>query len=790
MTTFVIDADRPSSTAAHAFPAFQANGASADRVALVHPCAPAPAPEQAAAALLLVLSRYAASAAIPLALQGRTTCFTIDPDETAAGLLSSMVQALQQVQVPSPAFPPREQAPPRGQVGFSVRDGDGTAASCPDGAACLYLQGEALRLVVDPALIAEPLAQAIVRQLGIALAWLRDHPHASVRTLDIVAGEDRTRVIARFNDTDRVNGSEEATLHGLVLEQAARHPEAIAVVAGEMRLSYAELVDRAGHLAAILHTHYRVRPGSRVGIMAARTESLIIALLGILRAGAAYVPINPGHPPELVDYMLTNAGAEVLLVDAESVAGAGLFGGQLAVLEVELHDDGTRLAAPHVATASDDLAYVIYTSGSTGRPKGSAVSHGAIVNTICWRRRYYEFSGRDVVLQVPSVAFDSSVADIFTALASGATLVMIPEERRLDARFVRALCDRHQVTTAILTPGYYRLLLESLAGATSLRMLTVAGESVSPALVDAHARMLAHVTLVNEYGPTEAAVCTTATLLSAPVSSVSIGTPIDNMQVHILDATGRLCGIGMPGELWLTGRGLADGYVNQPERTAERFREHRIDGTARRFYLTGDRGCWRADGLLEFFGRVDRQVKIRGFRVELDEIDVALGAIPGARHGAVVARPDAAGELELIAFVEGDALSPAGVRETLARVLPHYMVPGVVRVLRALPLTPNGKVDRAELLAVEEHADLANGDQECRTPFEQRLRQLMEEVLQRPTLRVTDNFFDVGGNSLRAMELTTRLWKDLRVVLQIGDLYEWPTVRQLATFLQGTVPSP
>jgi acyl carrier protein len=155
-----------------------------------------------------------------------------------------------------------------------------------------------------------------------------------------------------------------------------------------------------------------------------------------------------------------------------------------------------------------------------------------------------------------------------------------------------------------------------------------------------------------------------------------------------------------------------------------------------------------------------------------------------------VARPDAAGELELIAFVEGDALSPASVREHLARMLPHYMVPGVVRVLRALPLTPNGKVDRAELLAIEEHADLAHGDQECRSPFEQQLRQLMEEVLQRPALRVTDNFFDVGGNSLRAMELTTRLWKDLRVVLQIGDLYEWPTVRQLATFLEGTLPSP
>jgi amino acid adenylation domain-containing protein len=790
VTTFVIDADRPSSTAAPPFPGFQPNGASAERVALGHPCAPPPAPEQAAVALLLVLSRYAASPAVPLALHGRTTRFTIDPDATAAGLLSSMVQALQQVRVPDPAFPPRDQGPQRGHVGFSVRDGDGPAASCPDGAACLYLQGEVLQLVVDPAWIPEPLAQAIVRQLGIALAWVRDHPHTPVSTLDIVAGEDRTRVTAWFNDTDRVNGSEEATLHGLVLEQAARHPDATAVIAGEIRLSYAELVDRAGHLAAILHTHYRVRPGSRVGIMAGRTESLIIALLGILRAGAVYVPINPGHPPELVDYMLTNAGAEVLLVDAESVAGAGLFGGQLAVLEVELHDDGTRLAAPPVATASDDLAYVIYTSGSTGRPKGSAVSHGAIVNTICWRRRYYEFSGRDVVLQVPSFAFDSSVADIFTALASGATLVMIPEERRLDARFVRELCDRHHVTTAILTPGYYRLLLESLSGATSLRILTVAGESVSPALVDAHARMLAHVTLVNEYGPTEAAVCTTATPLTSPVSSVSIGTPIDNMQVHILDATGRLCGIGMPGELWLTGRGLADGYVNQPERTAERFRQHRIDGTVRRFYLTGDRGCWRADGLLEFFGRVDRQVKIRGFRVELDEIDVALGAIPGARHGAVVARPDAAGELELIAFVEGDALSPASVREHLARVLPHYMVPGVVRVLRALPLTPNGKVDRAELLAIEEHADLAHGDQECRSPFEQQLRQLMEEVLQRPALRVTDNFFDVGGNSLRAMELTTRLWKDLRVVLQIGDLYEWPTVRQLATFLEGTLPSP
>jgi amino acid adenylation domain-containing protein len=732
------------------------------------------ADDEVVAALLAVLARYTSDARVPLTLNGHERHFRVDGDDTPAGVRAAVQEVVQLG---------RSAETPGSHAGrFTVSLG-GEAPVVHDGDAALHVTAEAVQLCFDPAWLPESMAEAILAQLVLAVAWSADHATTPLRGLDLVQDEARALVRDRFNATAYDHGRAPVALHALVMAQAERTPDGIAVIAGDMRLTYAQLVARAGHLATVLRTQYAVQPGDCVGIMAARTESLIIALLGILRAGAAYVPVNPRHPAELVAYMLTNAGADVLLADAESVSAASLHRGQLGILELELEDGG----APHEAPVVDDdvqgVAYVIYTSGSTGRPKGSAVSHRAIFNTLAWRARYYGFSPRDVVLQVPAVAFDSSVADIFSALASGATLVMIPEERRLEAPFVRALCDAHGVTTAIFTPGYYRLLLDDLAGCPTLRVLTVAGESVSPALVAAHHRVLPHVTLVNEYGPTEAAVCTTAMHLPPASTSIPIGTPIDNMRVHLIDAHGRLCGVGMPGELWLTGAGLAEGYINDPERTAERFRTSPVADIPGRLYMTGDRGCWRADGTLEFFGRVDRQVKVRGFRVELEEIDMALAALPGVRHAATITRIDAAGETGLVAFVEGDALTPGTVREGLARSLPHYMVPEAVRVLDAMPLTLNGKIDRAELLAREEHGALAGGQDACRSPLEEHLRAIMEEVLQRQGLGATDNFFDLGGNSLRVMEMTGRVWKELGQVLHIGDLYEHPTVRQLALHL-------
>ncbi|WP_396200348.1 non-ribosomal peptide synthetase [Gemmatimonas sp.] len=742
-------------------------------------------------ALAAVLARYVGSSRVPLTVNGRGDVpLHIDDGHTAAMLLPIVASILQHdPQAMAPETSHRRAAD--GGVGISTDPAFDRRATLPDGEAWVHVDFDGTttaHVTFDPVWMPADIAHDIAEQLPIAVTWIVAHPTAPLSGLDIVQGDARARVRDRCNATAAVQtvtatAPHEQTLHGMVVAQAARTPDAIAVIAGDHATTYAALAARAGHFAAVLHNQYGVRPGDRVGLMADRSDSLIVALLGILRAGAAYVPINPRHPAELVEYMLTNAGADVLVVDADSVSAASLYRGELVFLELELQDNGMPFNSPALTDAEDALAYVIYTSGSTGRPKGSAVEHRAICNTIRWRNRFYDFSPRDVVLQIPSFAFDSSVADIFSALTCGATLVMIDEQRRLDARVVRTLCDTHGVTTAILTPGYYRRLLETLVGSPTLRVLTVAGESVSPSLVAAHHRLLPHVALVNEYGPTEASVCTTAVRLEAPAETVPIGRPIDNMQVHIVDAAGRLCGVGMPGELLIMGAGLAREYINQPERTAEHFYESPLADIPGRVYASGDRGCWRADGTIEFFGRVDRQVKVRGFRVELDEIDIALAALPGVRHAAIVTKTNADGDRYLAAFAEGNDLTAAGIRDGLARTLPHYMVPDVVRVLATIPLTLNGKIDRAELLNLEESDAQQVAAELAATPLEAKLRAMCADILQRASLGLTENFFDCGGNSLRVMELTTRVWTELRLPLNLGDVYTYPTVQQLASHL-------
>jgi amino acid adenylation domain-containing protein len=772
------------------FPALAAHGASDQRIHTSIPLDAGVSPDTVVLAFAAVLVRYVGDQVVRLSVNN-TDHVVLDMDgaRSVEALLSTMPSVVQP-EAPHAQSGQSHRRAADGGIGISTAPAFDRRETMPSGEAWVHVDcthTPTAHMAFDPAWMPLEIGRAIMEQLPLAVTWIRTHSTAPLDALDVLHGDARVQVRDRFNATaversPSPHGTAQ-TLHGMVVAQAERTPDAVAVISGDVVLTYAALVARAGHFAAVLQTQYGVRPGDRVGLMADRSDLLIIAMLGILRAGAAYVPINPRHPAELVEYMLSNAGANVLVVGADAVGAASLFRGELVFLELELHDDGASRPAPVIADDAEALAYVIYTSGSTGRPKGSAIEHRAICNTIAWRNHFYDFSSRDVVLQMPSFAFDSSVADIFSALTAGAALVMIAEDRRLDARFVRQLCDEHRVTTAILTPGYYRLLLDMLADCPSLRVLTVAGESVSPALVAAHHRVLPQVTLVNEYGPTEAAVCTTATRLESSAETVPIGRPIDNMQVHIIDRAGRLCGIGMPGELFLAGAGLAREYINQPERTAERFRESVVADVPGRMYASGDRGCWRADGRIEFFGRVDRQVKVRGFRVELDEIDIALAALPAMRHAAIITKVDAAGDRYLAAFVEGDGLTAAGIREALGRTLPHYMVPDVVRVLSAMPLTLNGKIDRAELLNLDESDAQDSAAARAITPRETQLRTMFADILQRAGVGITDNFFDLGGNSLRVMELATRIWTELRVPLNLGDVYTYPTVQQLAAHL-------
>jgi len=507
----------------------------------------------------------------------------------------------------------------------------------------------------------------------------------------------------------------------------------------------------------------------------------VIALLAVMKAGAAYVPINPRHPWETVRYMLDNAGIRVLVVDSASIAGAAHFAGDLVVADIELRG-APEAPPPPCAAAEHDVAYVIYTSGSTGQPKGVAVEHRAIVNTVLWRNAFYGIGPSDINLQIPSFAFDSSVVDIFCVLTAGGTLVVPGEEMRLDARRLLALSAAHRITSCIVTPSYYKLLLSELAGAVpSLRWVTLAGESATPQLAAAHLAALPGVALYNEYGPTENAVCSTACRIDEAEATVPIGRPIWNVAVLILDASGRLVPAGVPGEIYLGGAGLARGYLNRADLTAERFVQSPVPGVhAGVLYRTGDRACWRPDGSLEFLGRLDSQVKIRGFRIELEEVEGALRRHDGVRGAAVIAKRDAGGAAYLAAFVEPHAaLTHAELREHLARLVPYYMIPDRFAVMARLPLNLNGKVDRQALAALDETAEQSAADATL-SPVESSLTALWTDVLKRSPVLLDDNFFALGGNSLRVMELTSRIRAELSLGVELLDIYTYPTVRELA----------
>jgi len=646
--------------------------------------------------------------------------------------------------------------------------------------------GVALDLAFDASRYPDAFVRGLAGRIARAIEWLAADDPLPLRDADLLTPGERGRLARGFHGA-RTAVPAGLTLHGLVHAQAARAPDSTAVVYNDVELSYRQLDQQANRIADALLRHYHVKRGDVVGVMLERSAHTVVALLGVMKAGAAYVPINPRHPWDTVSYMLENAGVTVLLVDSDSIGAAAKFSGQLLVMDIELR--GSAAADDVQAAASGaDLAYVIYTSGSTGRPKGVAVEHRAAVNTILWRNAFYGLTAADVNLQIPSFSFDSSVVDIFCVLSSGGLLLIPGEEARLDARQLEALCARRGVTTCILTPSYYKLLVGELkAAAPSLRCVTLAGETATADLVAAHLAHLPGVALFNEYGPTENAVCSSACRLDAVEPTASIGKPIDNVDALILDAHRRLCPVGVAGEIYLGGAGLARGYINQPGLTADRFVPSPIADYEGRLYRTGDRAAWRDDGAIEFLGRFDNQVKVRGFRIELDEVELALLQHADVRSAAVLCKDDPGGAKYLAAYAEvhGEG-TRAALREHLRTRLPYYMVPDVLTVLPRLPLNVSGKIDRRALRARDDFASEALGAGAPPSPLEASLLGLSADVLKRVNIALDDNLFELGCNSLRVMELTSRIRGEMSLDVELLDIYSFPTIRELADRLSQT----
>jgi amino acid adenylation domain-containing protein len=642
-------------------------------------------------------------------------------------------------------------------------------------------------------------AGTIARMLGnfqtLLEAMVAD-PEQRLSDLPLLTEAERQQLLVEWNST-KTDCPRDVCIHQLFEAQAERTPDVVAVVFEAEQLTYAELNRRANQLAHHLRA-LGVGPEVLVAICLERSLEMVIGLLGILKAGGAYVPLDPAYPKERLAFMLKDAQVPVLLTQERLVAGLPEHDTKVICLDSDwetiARENGEN---PGVSTLPENLAYVIYTSGSTGQPKGVLVSHHSIAGHCRNAQRYYELDSRDVVLQFASLSFDVSLEEILPTLIVGARLVIMGTNVWHPAEFHRKISE-FGLTVLNLPTAYWQELAREWAGVTELvpnirpRLFIVGGDTMLPNVLKLWQRTpVSSIRLLNAYGPTETTITATAFEVAprpnenTTYQRVPIGRPFANRAIYILDRHDNPVPIGVPGHLHIGGEGLARGYLNQPELTAERFilDPFRTEPGAR-MYKTGDLARYRPDGNIEFLGRADDQVKIRGFRIELGEIETVLGQHPAVREAVVLAREDAPGEKRLVAYVVADS-SADELRCFLKDKLPEYMVPAVVVLLEALPVTPNGKVDRRALPAPDRsRPDLEKAFVAPRDDIELQLARIWEEVLGVRPVGVRDNFFELGGHSLLAVRLFSLIEKRLGKKLPLTTVFQGATVEHLAGILR------
>jgi amino acid adenylation domain-containing protein len=628
-------------------------------------------------------------------------------------------------------------------------------------------------------------------------------PEQRLSDLPLLTEAERQQLLVEWNDT-KTDCPQDLCIHQLFEAQVERTPDAIAVVFEAEQLTYGELNRRANQLAHHLRA-LGVGPEVLVALCLERSLEMVIGLLGILKAGGAFVPLDPAYPKERLAFMLKDAQVPVLLTQERLVAGLPEQEAKVICLdsgwETIARESGEN---PGISTLPENLAYVIYTSGSTGQPKGVLVSHGSIADH-CWNaQRYYELDSHDVVLQFASLSFDMSVEEILPTLIVGARLVVMGANLWPPAEFHRKVSE-FGLTVIDVPPAYWQELAREWAGVPDLvpniqpRLFIVGGDTMLPEVLKLWQRTpVSSIRLLNAYGPTETTITATAFEIAprpdenATYQRVPIGRPLANTQIYILDSFLHPVPIGVQGELYIGGTGVARGYLNRPELTAEKFIPDPFSAVlGARMYKTGDLARYRPDGNIEFLGRADHQVKIRGFRIELGEIEAVLGQHTAVRAAVVLAREDAPAEKRLVAYVVADSTADE-LRRFLKDKLPEYMVPAVVVLLKALPVTPNGKVDRRALPAPDRsRPELEKAFVAPRDDLELQLAHIWEEVLGVRPVGVRDNFFELGGHSLLAVRLFALIEKRLGKKLPLTAVFQGATVEHLAGVLrQPATPGP
>ncbi|RKP54146.1 amino acid adenylation domain-containing protein [Cohnella endophytica] len=622
--------------------------------------------------------------------------------------------------------------------------------------------------------------------------WLRlleqvaQNPDIKLSEINLLTEWETQQLLVGFNQTaaDYPNNK---TVHELFEEQVERTPDRVAVVFEGQSLTYAEL-DAKGDVVARVLAEQGAGPDRIVGIMAKRSPEMIIGMLGVLKAGAAYLPIDPDFPAERITYMLEDSGSEILLVHPELERKIVFDGLVLPVASIATDVEATA-RTPRYGKA-DSLAYCIYTSGSTGRPKGVLLEHCSVVNFITGMAKRLPLTETKRLLTLTTFTFDIFVLESWLALCSGITVILSSEEDRKSPQLIAKLIRDHEAETVQMTPSLMRVMLEDEIAAQylrELRFILLGGEGL-PLQMAENLRSLTDARIFNMYGPTETTVWSTGAEIVDP-KQVSVGTPIANTKVYIVNDCLRLQPIGVAGELCIGGAGLARGYLNLPELTAEQFVVNPFK-PGERMYKTGDLARWLPDGNIEHLGRIDHQVKIRGYRIELGEIESRLLEHDAVKEAVVVARADKSGDSVLCAYyVAGTPVNIDELRTHLASTLSSYMVPTFIAPIERMPLTSNGKLDR-NALSAPEHVPGAVENAVSTTETEERIIALWQDVLAIEKVGITDHFFEIGGHSLKAMTLVSRIQSELGTIVPLRELFSNPTVQKLAAWIEANaIPS-
>ena len=684
-------------------------------------------------------------------------------------------------------YPAPEEAAFTELTGLELRDSEiRNATEFP--LSLVALPGEQLELRIQyrPDLFEAETAARLLRRLDSLLSDLPALADRPLGTLDLLEPEEREQILRGYNETSAPVPA--GLLPELLALRAAQHPDRIALEHAGESLTFGQLESRAIRLAQALRA-VGARPGSLVAIALPRSVELVVATLAVLKTGAAYLAVDPEHPADRVRYMLDDA-APTVLVSTEAV-GSGL-GWEGAALLLDTPETQELLRSRPGAEPTDQEqeealrpehpAYVIYTSGSTGRPKGVVVPHGALVNLVDDMCRRLAVTGEDRLLAVTTFGFDIAMLELFVPLLAGARLLLADRETVRDPLALAAAVTAGGATLMQATPSHWQALValapDCLGG---LRLLTggeALGEPLAAALQDAASAVF------NVYGPTETTIWSTASAVAgrSRPGAPPIGRPIANTQVYVLDQALRPVPHGVVGELYIAGTGLAQGYLNRPALTAERFTANPFGPAGARMYRTGDLVRWAADGELDCLGRVDHQVKVRGYRIELGEIETVLTEQPGVGRAVVVARDFAPGDTRLVAYLTpaSQSTETAALRARVGELLPEYMTPSVFVWLDVLPLNPSGKVDRKRLPVPELDLPVSR---RAADPTEEILCGLFADVLGRSEVGVEDDFFALGGHSLLATQLVSRVRGALGVELSVRSLFERPTVAALAAGL-------